>query len=100
MSWSFQAVGSPEAVLRALGTANAGLTDQSKEEWDEAKPAIRALVAANVGNVAVEVTANGHASFEIRTLERDSEGSPTKTERVKTNGQCSCTIRSLWGFVQ
>lgn len=85
MSWSFAAVGKPEAVRKAIETANTGLTDQSKAEWEEAKPALLALVSANVGNVAVKVNANGHASF--------SNG-------AKTQGQCSCVIESLYGFVE
>ena len=85
MSWSFSAVGKPDAALRSLDTQNTGLTDQSKREWDEAKPALKALVGANVGNVAVKVSANGHASF---------------TNGVKTSGQCSCVIESLYGFVE
>jgi len=85
MSWSFNAVGKPAAVLQAIETQNTGLTGQSKEEWDEAKPALKALVGANVGNIAVEVAANGHASF---------------TDGVKSHGQCSATIRSIYGFVE
>jgi hypothetical protein len=46
------------------------------------------------------VNANGSASFEIRPLKHDSEGSPTETERVRTSGQCSVTIESLYGFVE
>jgi hypothetical protein len=100
MSWSFQAVGRPDAVLRALDTQNAGLTDQSKVEWDEAKPALKALVGANAGNVMVEVNASGHAQVEVRPVAHDTEGSPTKTERVRVAGQCNVTIRSLYGFVE
>jgi hypothetical protein len=91
MSWSFSAVGKPEAVLRALETQNSGLTDQSKAEWDEAKPALAALVGANVGNVAVKVSANGHASFTATAA---------STPPVKTHGQCSVVIESLYGFVE
>lgn len=85
MSWSFSAVGKPEAVLRELERQNQGLTDQSKIEWEEAKPALAALIGANVGNVAVKVSANGHASF---------------ADGQKTHGQCSVTIDSLYGFVE
>jgi len=86
VSWSFQAVGKPEAVKRAIEeSSNNKLTGQSLEEWNEAKPALLTLVGANVGNVAVTVNANGHASF--------SDG-------VKTQGQCSVAIQSLYGFVE
>jgi hypothetical protein len=100
MSWSFQAIGTPTAVVKAIEeSSNNKLTGQSLEEWQEAKPALRALVGANVGN-AVRVNASGHASFEIRPTKSDSEGTPIESERVKTQGQCSCTIESLYGFVQ
>ena len=85
MSWSFQGTGKPEAVLRAIETTNSGLTGQSKGEWEKAKPALRTLIAANVGNVAVEVNASGHATF---------------INDEKTHGQCSVTIRPMYGFVQ
>ena len=86
MSWSFQAVRKPDAVKRAIKeSSNNKLTGQSLEEWNEAKPALLTLVGANVGNVAVTVNANGHASF--------SDG-------VKTQGQCSVAIQSLYGFVE
>lgn len=86
MSWSFSAIGKPEAVARALDTQNAGLTGQSKVEWDEAKPALKALVGANVGTVAVQVNASGHATF-------DNEGK-------KTSGTCSCNVGVIHGFVE
>lgn len=101
MSWSFHAVGKAEAVVRAIEESpNNKMGEPSLSGWNEAKPALLALVGANVGNVAVKVIANGHASFEIRTTKADSEGTPIDTERVKTSGQCSCVIESLYGFVQ
>lgn len=100
MSWSIQAIGKPDAVKRAIETANIGLTGQSKDEWEEAKPALLALVGANCGNVVVRLNASGHVSFELRPVERDSEGMPTKTERIKTHGQCSVTIEPIHGFVE
>jgi hypothetical protein len=92
MSWSFQAVGKPAAVVKAIEeSSNNKLTGQSLEEWQEAKPALLALVGANVGNVAVKVSANGHASFEVNNETQ---------ARVKTQGQCSCVVESLYGFVE
>ena len=85
MSWSFQAVGTPKAVANAIETgSNNKLTDQSLAEWNEAKPALLALVGANCGNVAVEVNANGHAQF---------------VNGQKASGICACKIRPLYGFV-
>lgn len=90
MSWSFSAVGKPEAVLRALDTQNANLTDYSKAEWEEAKPALKALVSANVGTVAVRVSASGHGSW----------AAAPDAPATKVSGQCSCVIESLYGFVE
>lgn len=85
MSWSFSAVGTPAGVLKVLETQNAGLTGQSKTEWEDAKPALSALVEANVGYV-VSVRANGHASF--------------RGDGTKISGQCDVEIKSLPGFVE
>jgi hypothetical protein len=101
MSWSFSAVGKPGAVKRAIEEShNNRLTDQSLEEWNEAKPALLTLVGANVGNVVVRVSASGSASFETHVSRRDDEGSPTEKVRIKAHGQCSCTIEPLYGFVE
>ena len=100
MSWTFSAVGKPEAVLRAIeASPNNTYTGQSRDEWDAVKPALVALVGANRGNV-VRVSANGSASFEVRTTKADSEGTPVDQERVRTSGQCTCTLESLYGFVE
>ena len=90
MSWSFQAVGKVDAVKRQINTLSRGLTDQSKTEWEEVKPAIFALISANMDHLAVRVVASGHASFELK-----DDG-----ELVKTSSQCSCVIEPLYGFVE
>lgn len=92
MSWSFSAVGKPDAVKRAIeASSNNNCTGQSLDEWNDAKPALLALVGANVGNVAVKVNACGSASW-------DYKGTPDP--QVKTSGQCSCVIEPLYGFVE
>jgi hypothetical protein len=97
MSWSFSAVGKPEAVTRAIDeSSNNKVTGQSLDEWNEAKPALRTLVGANVGNVAVRVNANGHASF----MAKENPDGVGASVPVKTQGQCSCTIELLLGFVE
>ncbi len=100
MSWSFSAVGKPDAVKRAIESSpNNTYTGQSRDEWDAIKPALLALVEANQGNV-VRLSANGSAAFEVRTVKADSEGTPIDQERVRTSGQCTCTLESLYGFVE
>lgn len=100
MSWSFSAVGKPDAVKRAIeASSNNQYTGASLDEWNEAKPALLALVGANHGNV-VKVSANGSASFDVRPTKRDSEGTPVEHEHVRTSGACSVVIESLYGFVE
>ena len=100
MSWSFLAMGKPDAVGRAIEeSSNNKLTGNSLEEWNEAKPALLALVGANQGNI-VKINAYGSASFELKPMGHDSEGSPTAHERVRVSGSCSCVIESLYGFVE
>ena len=80
MSWSFSAIGKPDAVKRAIiESSNNTLTGPSLTEWNDAKPALLALVGANVGNV-VKVNATGSASM--------------------TYGQCACVIEPIYGFVE
>ena len=100
MSWSFSAVGKPDAVKRAIEESpNNKSTGQSLDEWNVAKPALLALVGANQGNV-VRIAANGSASVELKPTKPDSEGTPTVHERVRTSGSCSCVIESFYGFVE
>ena len=96
MSWSFQAVGTPKAVAHAIETgSNNTMGEPSLSEWLEAKPALLALVGANVGNVAVEVNANGHAQFGPK----DNPAGVGASVPVKLSGICAVTIRPLYGFV-
>jgi hypothetical protein len=85
MSWSFAAVGTPEAVTRALDAQNVGLSGESKAEWLAAKPALAALVAGNCGGVAVRVTASAHGSWR---------------EHTKVSGVCTCTVEAIYGWVE
>jgi hypothetical protein len=63
MSWSISYLGEPEKVAAALEEANSGLTDQSKEEWEAAKPHLIALVRMNIGNnTVVKLNASGSGS--------------------------------------
>jgi hypothetical protein len=64
MSWSVQIIGKPEKVAAELDAESAKLTEQSKIEYDEALPHLKAMVLQNVGqDYLVEINANGHATF-------------------------------------
>jgi hypothetical protein len=67
MSWSVQFIGKPENVVAALDKHSESLTGQSKQEFDEAKPALATIVQQNVGGPLVHVEANGHATFSDGT---------------------------------
>ena len=90
MSFSVSFVGKPEAIKRKLADESVRLTGQSKEEFDAIRPALDAVLDQNVGNGAVFLSANGHASFS------DPNATPSvPTERRKTYGQCSVEVRTL-----
>jgi hypothetical protein len=87
MSWSVSIVGKPAAVRRALDEhSNHKLTGQSKKEWDEAYPALRALVNGNMGDLLVNLAASGHAS--------------TNSDGVRTQGQLNAVLTTVYGFVE
>lgn len=106
MSWSFSGFGKPDAVVREIEKANFGLTGQSKDEWEEAKPALLTLVKANVGNnIAVKLDASGSASYETKShVDTDSrsktEGDVISTERIKMSGNCSVVLSTLYGLLE
>ncbi len=62
MSWSVQFIGTPEKVANALEEQSAKLEGQSKIEYDDALPHMKALVMQNFAGITptVKITANGH----------------------------------------
>jgi hypothetical protein len=65
VSWSVSFIGTPKAVVKALeGYAlHWAETDQSRKEYEAAKPHLIGLVEQNVAIVgAIVLHANGHAS--------------------------------------
>lgn len=85
MSWNVQMAGKPEAVHKALETYGDTLTGQSREEFEEARPALQTLVAANVSpNVVVKLNASGHATLQ---------------DGKKTYGSCSVALDQFYGLV-
>lgn len=64
MSWSIAVVGTSAGICAELDRYGETLTDQSKEEFAEAKPHLKALVSLCVGETnALQLVANGHADF-------------------------------------
>jgi hypothetical protein len=80
MSFSVTYVGKPDAIKRKLEEESARLAGQSKTEFDAVKPALDTILDQQVGNGAVHLTANGHATF--------SDG-------VKTSGNCHVSVNTL-----
>jgi hypothetical protein len=61
MSWSIGFIGKPEKVIEALEAQSAKFSDQSKVEYDEALPHLKALISQNFGfDYPVKITAAGH----------------------------------------
>lgn len=90
MSWSVQFIGTPEAVNRALDEQLEKMVEgQSKAEFAEAQPHLKALVSQIVGErIVVKLTASGHATFN------ESPG-----VRVKTYGVVSVALDQFYGLV-
>lgn len=82
MSWSVSLVGTPEGVSRQLDKIAEGMTDgQSKDEFMEAKPHLKGLLAQCVKQ-NVRLNANGHATF---------------TNGEKSYGNASVVLESFYG---
>lgn len=83
MSFSVSYVGKPDAIKRKLVEESDRLTGHSKEEFDAVKPALETILDQHVNNHSpISLSANGHASF---------------TDGVKTSGQCSVEVKTLYG---
>lgn len=65
MSWSVNYIGTPENVTKALDENSAKLQDKSKEEYDEALPHLKGLIAMNYNKqfagMGIKLVAAGHA---------------------------------------
>lgn len=80
MSFSISVVGKPEAIKRRLAEESTRLLGQSKAEFDAVLPSLNTILDQNVGNGAVRLDANGHASFK---------------GDEKTYGQCSVSVSNI-----
>lgn len=66
MSWSVIIIGTPEKISTALDEHSTKCEGQSKVEFDDALPHMKALVNQNFGsdNPVVKIIANGHGYAE------------------------------------
>jgi hypothetical protein len=78
MSFSVTLSGTPDEIKTKLAEHSEILTDQSKTEFDDVKPALETILDQNVGGGRLRLFANGHASF------RDG---------VKTSGVCVVDVK-------
>lgn len=62
MSWSIAIIGKAENVVKALDEQSEKLSGQSKIEYDDVLPHMKAIVSQNFGNenVCISVSASGH----------------------------------------
>lgn len=85
MSWSFSCIGTPEAVARALDENQSQLTGQNLEEYQEALPHLKALVALNVPS---------DGKYPV-TLDLEASGSASFINGEKNYGSCSVNIKPV-----
>lgn len=87
MSFQFQAIGKPAAIIGAVDKAIEQYTGQSRKEFEDAAPSFKTLVSQTVGEkTIIKASISGHASF-------DAVGE-------KTQGTCSVAIDPLYGFIE
>lgn len=85
MSFSVSCIGRPEAIKRRLAKESENLSGQSKQEFDDVRPALETVLDQNVGDAVVHLEAHGHADF---------------VDGVKKFGQCTVNIRKLGTLVE
>lgn len=94
MSWSVSAVGEPEAVVRHLERYMADQSpNQSKEEYDAAKPHLVALLRQNFATEKASEWAKG------QLVSIDASGSGTKVNGEDVQRNCSVTLRTIGKLV-
>lgn len=79
MSWSISAVGKPEELVEALDMKSIQLAGQSKIEYDNALPHLKALVQQNFGTGG--------------NIQLSAHGSGLEFDRQQLNRSCSVSIK-------
>lgn len=100
MSWSFQAIGSPKKVAEAIEQNAEKISkdpkDQSRQEFEQVKPHLLALVNANFAEdnqyskPAIKIAASGSASRRLNAETKEWE---------TVSSSCNVSIECLYGFV-
>lgn len=85
MSWSVSFVGKPENIVAALGFESAKLTGQCKVEFDDALPALVALVRQNFQN-------REGPGYYAPTITLEASGSGTAENDKQMNRSCQVKI--------
>lgn len=84
MSWSVSVIGTPEAITRELDIYQVSLQGQSREEFDDAKPHIQALLKQN------------RSIYHPPLLHLEACGSGGKVNNQETGRECTITLRRMW----
>lgn len=97
MSWSLSLLGPAADVNAAIDSHSAGLTGQSKTEFDTVKDAIKLLVGQNVSvnpnnPINIQLTASGHTVTQTVPPDPNVSGSVATT---KTGGTCTVNITQV-----
>ncbi len=100
MSWSVSAVGEPEAVARHLSNyMSEQASNQSKDEYDAAKPHLIALVLENFATDGASEWARGY----LVSIEASGSGSRVGGTGVvpgtDVSRQCSVTLKTIGRLV-
>lgn len=90
MSWSISVIGTPENVCKALDEESGKLTGQSKVEFDDALPHLKAIVAQNFASAPyvcplIDLEASGHGSAQADPV--------NKVDVRQVQRQLSVTLR-------
>lgn len=99
MSWSFQAIGTPEKVAEALEAYPEKNwpkrpEDFSRKEFEEAQPHLLALVKLNF--VEESAAREGYTRNAIRL---NASGSASNRDGKKLQSSCAVTIENFYGYV-
>ena len=85
MSYAISVIGTIDGIKRTIEEHSARLTDQSKRELDDVKPALFSILDQNVGSYSgtervFAFDANGHASIDANGVKTYGNGTVSLKE--------------------